>query len=322
MLGLASDAFAGPFTVYSALVDSDVVFAPAEPDDGGAGRGHAGVDRRPAREPDRALRRSAWESYADGYLGARNTLAANLAGAVKQAVFSRAGAAIRLVARSVALPLERPARDLRQPDRGLRGEPADLAPVLAAATVDPRCRAACAVRRGRATRGRLARVRVRAVRRVDLRVARATRRRVRRDGQARLPRGALGGRLPDGRQDGRCILRRGARDGPVHHDELRRDRREPRDARSRARPLDALVSDVAVPAAGLHPLLAVRRRGGVELPPGAAACPPRRHRRRSRRPARRARGGDAELPPLLLRHADARALRARGARAGRGAAKG
>ena len=28
---------------------------------------------------DRTLRQSAWESYADGYLGVRNTLAANLA---------------------------------------------------------------------------------------------------------------------------------------------------------------------------------------------------------------------------------------------------
>ena len=37
--------------------------------------------------PDRTLRRTAWESYADGYLGVRNTLAANLAGTVKQAVF-------------------------------------------------------------------------------------------------------------------------------------------------------------------------------------------------------------------------------------------
>ena len=30
--------------------------------------------------PDRTLRQSAWERYADGYLGVRNTLAANLSG--------------------------------------------------------------------------------------------------------------------------------------------------------------------------------------------------------------------------------------------------
>ncbi len=88
VLGLASDAFAGPFTVYSALVDSDVVFAPAELEGGGAAEVTQGSIEALLASPDRALRRSAWESYADGYLGARNALAANLAGAVKQAVFS------------------------------------------------------------------------------------------------------------------------------------------------------------------------------------------------------------------------------------------
>ena len=38
--------------------------------------------------PDRALRRSGWESYADGHLGVQNALAATLGTAVKQAVFS------------------------------------------------------------------------------------------------------------------------------------------------------------------------------------------------------------------------------------------
>ena len=89
VLGLVSDAFAGPFAVYSALTDSDVVFAPARR---GGRRREAEVTQGSIdallASPDRALRRSAWESYADGYLGVRNTLAANLAGAVKQAVFS------------------------------------------------------------------------------------------------------------------------------------------------------------------------------------------------------------------------------------------
>ncbi len=88
VLGLASDAFAAPFAVYSALVDSDVVFAPAEPDGGGSVEVTQGSIDALLASPDRTLRRSAWESYADGYLGARNALAANLAGAVKQAVFS------------------------------------------------------------------------------------------------------------------------------------------------------------------------------------------------------------------------------------------
>ncbi|MCY7302147.1 MAG: oligoendopeptidase F family protein [Thermoleophilia bacterium] len=38
--------------------------------------------------PDRVLRRSGWESYADGHIGVQNALAATLGTAVKQAVFS------------------------------------------------------------------------------------------------------------------------------------------------------------------------------------------------------------------------------------------
>ena len=54
--------------------------------------------------PDRELRRSAWESYADGYLGVRNTLAASYAGAVKQAVFT---ARVRRYETSLAAALSR-----------------------------------------------------------------------------------------------------------------------------------------------------------------------------------------------------------------------
>ena len=49
--------------------------------------------------PDRALRRSAWESYADGYLGVRNTLAANLAGRDQAGRLLRSGAPLRVAAR-------------------------------------------------------------------------------------------------------------------------------------------------------------------------------------------------------------------------------
>ena len=89
VLGLVSDAFSGPFTVYSALVDSDVVFTPAAPAvDGEPIEVTQGSIDALLASPDRTLRRSAWESYADGYLGVRNALAANLASTIKQAVFS------------------------------------------------------------------------------------------------------------------------------------------------------------------------------------------------------------------------------------------
>ena len=87
VLGLVSDVFAGPFGVYSALTDSDVVFAPAVSAGGEQAEVTQGTIDMLLASPDRMVRQSAWESYADGYLGVRNTLAANLAGTVKQAVF-------------------------------------------------------------------------------------------------------------------------------------------------------------------------------------------------------------------------------------------
>ena len=87
VLGLVSDVFSGPFGVYSALVDSDVVFAPALTEGGEPVDVTQGSIDALLASADRTLRRSAWESYADGYLGVRNTLAANLASTVKQAVF-------------------------------------------------------------------------------------------------------------------------------------------------------------------------------------------------------------------------------------------
>ena len=87
VLGLAGDVFGGPYTTYSALTDSDIAFRPARPSSGEPIEVTQGSIDALLAQPDRTLRRSAWESYADGYLGVRNALAANLATAVKQDVF-------------------------------------------------------------------------------------------------------------------------------------------------------------------------------------------------------------------------------------------
>ena len=151
--------------------------------------------------PDRALRRSGWESYADGYLGVQNALAATLGTAVKQAVFSTR---VRRHTSTLSASLTASKSPSEVFDNlidafeanlptwhrywGLRREVLGverLAPYDVAAPL-----------------GELAaRVHLRAERRVDLRVACAARRRVRRDGQARLPRGAVGRRRirPPGR---------------------------------------------------------------------------------------------------------------------------
>ena len=88
VVGLASDAFSGPHSVYSALVDSDLAFVPATSHAGESAPVTQGTIDALLAESDRSLRRSAWESYADGYLAVRNALAANLATVIKQGVFS------------------------------------------------------------------------------------------------------------------------------------------------------------------------------------------------------------------------------------------
>ncbi|MSO96535.1 MAG: oligoendopeptidase F [Thermoleophilia bacterium] len=88
VLGLASDAFSGPYSIYSALVDSDLCFTPAIGEDGDFLEVTQGTIDAILSQPDRSLRRSGWESYADGYLGVRHVLAATLATTVKQTVFS------------------------------------------------------------------------------------------------------------------------------------------------------------------------------------------------------------------------------------------
>ncbi len=88
VLALARDPFGGPFTVYGMLNNADMTFRPAVAADGTpleVGQSSIGGLITHA---DRAVRRSAWESYADGYLALRNTHAANFTANVKQNVFN------------------------------------------------------------------------------------------------------------------------------------------------------------------------------------------------------------------------------------------
>ena len=88
LLGLIADAHAGPFAVYSGLADSDLAFVPATGAAGETAEVTQGSIHGLLGSPDRELRRSAWESFADGYRSVRNALAANYATAIKQDVFS------------------------------------------------------------------------------------------------------------------------------------------------------------------------------------------------------------------------------------------
>jgi len=86
VLGLLADPFAGAAQTYSDLTDLDLNFVEAVDSDG---RRHpvvqASLSPLGIESPDRELRRTAWESFCDGHLAFKDTLASNLVTRVKQA---------------------------------------------------------------------------------------------------------------------------------------------------------------------------------------------------------------------------------------------
>lgn len=88
LLGLVSDAHSGTYAVYTSLADGDLTFGPASGESGETVEVTQGSIRGLLGSPDRTLRRSAYESYADGYRAFRNVFAASYATAIKQDVFS------------------------------------------------------------------------------------------------------------------------------------------------------------------------------------------------------------------------------------------
>lgn len=85
VLGLIADPFGQIDTTYELLTTTEIPFAAAQTTSGEARTvAQSGIDAL-LRSPDRELRRSAWQHYADGYLSVRETLASNYAAAVKRA---------------------------------------------------------------------------------------------------------------------------------------------------------------------------------------------------------------------------------------------
>ncbi len=86
VLGLAND----PYTasgIHRILADADLRFAPAHDSAGVEIALAQGAIQARLTSPDREVRRTAWESYADSHLAMKNTMAACLATGVKQDVF-------------------------------------------------------------------------------------------------------------------------------------------------------------------------------------------------------------------------------------------
>ncbi len=88
LLALAGEPLGNPFGSYNALTNADIKFAPATSSDGQAMEvGQSSYNSLITHE-DREVRRTAWESYADGYLAFKNTLANTQIGALQRDVFN------------------------------------------------------------------------------------------------------------------------------------------------------------------------------------------------------------------------------------------
>lgn len=103
VLALTGDPFGGPFSIYGMLNNADMAFRPAVAYDGTQLEvGQASIGAL-VTHADRVVRRSAWESYADGYLAFKNTHAAAFTAGAKQNVFN---ARVRGYASSLHASLE------------------------------------------------------------------------------------------------------------------------------------------------------------------------------------------------------------------------
>lgn len=87
LLGLVGDPFAAYDKSPDALINADLQFRPAKGSDGSDHEVTHGTMNILLYDTDREVRRTAWESYADGYLSVKNALAAGLSGAMKRDVF-------------------------------------------------------------------------------------------------------------------------------------------------------------------------------------------------------------------------------------------
>lgn len=87
VLGLVQDSFATAAATHGILANTDFNFDTAVDKDGNEYDVTQGSIRSLYQDPDRTLRRSAWESYQDLHLQFKNTMANALAAGIKQNVF-------------------------------------------------------------------------------------------------------------------------------------------------------------------------------------------------------------------------------------------
>lgn len=87
LLTQVSDPLATALSVHSVLANTDLKFAPASAAGGEQQEVAQGTIAALLTDPDREVRRTAFESYADSHLAMQHAMAASLAGGVKRDVF-------------------------------------------------------------------------------------------------------------------------------------------------------------------------------------------------------------------------------------------
>ena len=105
VLGMLSDPLGSVSQTARELTNTDLSFADAV--DGHGGRHHVGQDMLPPTgitSRDRDLRRTAWESFCDGHLAMKNTLASNYITSVKGSIFNARVRGYNSVLESVLSP--------------------------------------------------------------------------------------------------------------------------------------------------------------------------------------------------------------------------
>jgi oligoendopeptidase F len=88
VMGQVADPFGSASGIHGILADADLRFSPARTASGEEREVAQGTIDALLHDPDRELRRTAWESYSDAHLAFRNTMASALATGVKQDVFT------------------------------------------------------------------------------------------------------------------------------------------------------------------------------------------------------------------------------------------
>jgi oligoendopeptidase F len=87
LLGKISEPFSSASMIHSVLSDADLVFEQARGSDGSSHDvGHGAIGSLLVN-PDREVRRTAWENYADAFLAHKNSMASCMETGVKQQVF-------------------------------------------------------------------------------------------------------------------------------------------------------------------------------------------------------------------------------------------